>query len=100
MLVFNNVIQVHGGATMSKRMNQLEEQLKQVQERIKNQVERERTKERNEDNRRKFLIGQCILEKHRTNGHPERLAELMDGFLKNTRDRVLFGLPAKEIENK
>lgn len=48
------------------------------QERIKNQVERERTKEQNEDNRHKFLIGQCILEKYRANGHPERLAELMD----------------------
>lgn len=77
---------------MSKRMEQLLTQKGQLEERIKKLAEKERNKEKDRDHRRQVLIGQCVIQQHETSGQPERLAQLMDGFLKSDRDRALFGL--------
>jgi primosomal protein N' len=83
---------------MSKRMEQLLAQKAQLEARIKKQVEKERSREKEQLHRKQVLIGQCVLQQHEASGQTERLAQLMDEFLKSERDRALFGLP--QIRNR
>ena len=85
-------------ATIENTIASLEAKLKQAKAK-KQQIEArkraiETKEERANDTRRKILIGAAILKKVETNKWSEKeLNELMNSFLKNQKDRILFNLP-------
>ncbi|MFS8082487.1 MAG: mobilization protein [Ginsengibacter sp.] len=83
--------------TADQKIAALKEQLAQleVQKRLaKSRAEEKKAKlTRQQDARKKILIGGRVLELVRTNAWtPAQLAEMMDGGLKRPDDRALFGL--------
>lgn len=85
-------------ATVENTIARLEAKLKQAKAK-KQQIEArkrasETKEERANDTRRKILIGAAVLRKIETNKWSEKeLNEMMDDFLKNQKDRILFDFP-------
>ncbi len=87
-------------ATIDDRIAALEEKLKQEKAR-KQQIEArkratEQKRTRQQDSKRKILVGAAILAKVERGEWPaDRLREMMGSFLTRPADRALFELPEK-----
>ncbi|MDK4587443.1 mobilization protein [Kingella kingae] len=85
-------------ANIDNKISQVEAKLKQLRERKKLAENREKKKlkeqERKDDTRKKILLGAMYLQKMRSDeiAH-EKILMSLDKFLKENRDRKLFGLP-------
>ena len=71
-------------------LQKLIEQRQKIEERIKTEQAKLQKKERQEDTRKKILVGALFLEEYKDK-MPE-LTRKMDKFLKRAADRELFGL--------
>jgi len=83
---------------IDKRITELEELIKQAKERKRKIEARQRAlaskKKRNEETRRKILVGATILAKVESGEWPQdRFLAMMDAALFRPYDRTLFGLP-------
>ena len=78
-------------------LRQRYEQAKEAwEERQKANRARRRREQVQADARRKTLIGQMVLDHVQDNPHErDRLMTRLDGYLEDTRDRVLFDLPPR-----
>lgn len=77
------------------RLKQLEEKQKQLKAQIQKEKARVSQAERNQDTRRKVLVGAAIL----SQWSDEQVRSLMDKFLERPNDRKLFGLPVNEADD-
>lgn len=80
--------------TDNEKLRKLKEQKQQLENRIKMEQTRLQKKERQEDTRKKILVGALFLEEYKNN-MPE-LTKKLDKFLIRSNDRELFGLPSKQ----
>jgi large subunit ribosomal protein L7/L12 len=71
-------------------LQKLIEQKQKIEERIKTQQALLQKKERQEDTRKKILVGALFLEEYKDK--MDELTKKMDKFLKRDSDRELFGL--------
>jgi|WetSurSiteA1Bulk_404760.scaffolds.fasta_scaffold429555_1 predicted nucleic acid-binding Zn-ribbon protein len=75
---------------IQKQLEKLEEKKNQLQNQISNVKQRLQQAERQNDTRRKILVGAFFLEKYKDK-FPE-LVKQIDPFLSRLQDRALFGL--------
>ncbi len=74
------------------KQNAIKNRISSITSRIRNEQDKRLT-------RKKILIGAYFLEKY--NGEPNRLNEMLNGFLVRDNDRLLFGLqPKSKIETE
>lgn len=79
------------------RIEKLKLKQKQLTAQIQKEEARHKTSKRNQDTRRKILLGAWYLEKMKDNGI-EAIKNELNEFLKRNSDRALFGLPPLETE--
>ena len=77
----------------------LKEQKAKLEVRIQMAEAREKTKERQNDTRRKILIGAYYIDKAEKDKSMDEIRKVLDGYLTREKDRILFGLPAKKNNN-
>lgn len=83
-------------AKEAERLAKLEEQRARINAKIQRVKVREQQQKRNDDTRRKVLVGAWMMGKVQSGEWPERkLIEAMDSYLDREHDRALFGLPPK-----
>lgn len=82
--------------TVQQQLEAAQARVKQLKAKQQALQARERAKEakqrRADDTRRKILLGAYLMKQCQE----PQLAELMDGYLDEDRDRALFGLPPKK----
>ncbi len=71
-------------------LQKLLDQKQKIEERIKTQQAKLQKRERQEDTRKKILVGALFLEEYKDK--MQDLTKKMDKFLKRATDRELFGL--------
>lgn len=76
-------------------LQKLIEQKQKIENRIKKEQARLLKKDRQDDTRKKILVGALFLEEYKEK-MPE-LAKKLDKFLKRPLDRELFGLSLKQL---
>ncbi len=85
---------------MVNRLEQLKKKREQLNAQIQKVEASTRTKERKQETRRKILVGAYFLNKAEEENSMEDLTQQIDDYLTRNIDRVLFGLPALDKENK
>jgi hypothetical protein len=76
-----------------EKLKKLEEKKKKVIADIRKTRHKVAKKNRDKDTRKKILIGSAVLEKVKKGEWPEdRVIDMIDIYLKNKNDRILFGL--------
>lgn len=79
------------------KLKKLFEKKQNIEAQIQSERAQEATIERNNDKRRKTLIGSVILNKVENGTWSiDQLQKMMDSYLIHNRDRVLFDLPLKK----
>jgi len=69
-----------------KKQNAIKNRISSITSRIRNEQDKRLT-------RKKILVGAYFLEKYK--GEPNKLNEMLNGFLVRDNDRLLFGLQTK-----
>ena len=78
-------------------LDSLLQQKAQLNAKLDAKIARARTKDRNNDTRRKILMGAYIERKVKEAGTYEQfIRDELDGYLTKKRDREIFGLPELE----
>lgn len=91
------------GIRMTMKVESLEQQIAKQEERLKQlkaqkqavlarEKAKQKEQERKDDTRRKILLGSYLLKKMENEANKEKILAEMNEYLKEERDRKLFGL--------
>jgi len=78
---------------VTKRLDKLQQKKKQVEAQIQKLRAAEKSRQRKQETRKKFLIGAYYWQKACDEQTIDALAKEMEGFLTRNTDRALFELP-------
>jgi hypothetical protein len=84
--------------TAKTKIERLKEQKSKLEARIKMAEARTKSRERQNDLRRKILLGNYCLDSAAKSNSMDELKRIMDSYLKRDNDRVLFGLNPKQCK--
>ncbi|MEZ8023617.1 MULTISPECIES: hypothetical protein [Vibrio] len=82
---------------MTTKLEKLKRKQEQLKEQIQKEAQRVKAQNRKNDTRRKILLGTMVLDRMSKNDeYKQKILLMLDSYLKNERDRLLFSLEDKK----